>query len=33
MLEEVAAMTEDELLAIDEIDPVRFGVILEILAD
>jgi hypothetical protein len=31
--EEVAAITEGELLAIDEIDPVRFGVIREVLAE
>ncbi len=30
--EEVAAMTEGELLAIDEIDPVRLSMIREVLA-
>lgn len=31
--EEVAAMTEDELLAIDEIDPMRLSMIREVLAE
>ncbi|MDP9255949.1 MAG: hypothetical protein M3Q31_05265 [Actinomycetota bacterium] len=31
--EEVAAMTERELLAIDEIDPERLGMIREVLAE